>query len=200
MYSMLAWQLPQKAGTSAGDFTVLKPASCGVGRGDVRVGRVAAVAIGAAEPFLPMNVAGKVFLGDKAILLIFIPHVAVAVALDAEALLGRGLRRDGFFLAPPGAGAAASSQHHHRQREFSPAWACRRSSSVEVMGEPGVDGIRQAPGGHDDEERHGQGRPAGSTAARPLRRAKVQERHQPAPPARRNQRTAPPALRLPAIR
>jgi len=65
MYSMLAWQLPQNAGTSAGDFTALKPASLEWAAATSRIGRIAAVAILAAKPFLPMNVSGEILLVMK---------------------------------------------------------------------------------------------------------------------------------------
>ena len=60
---MLAWHLPQNSGTSAGDLIGAEAGVLRVGRGHVRVGRIAAVAIRAAQPLLPMDVAGEILLG-----------------------------------------------------------------------------------------------------------------------------------------
>ena len=109
MYSMLAWQLPQNAGDIGRRFYGLETGVLRMCGGYVRVGRIAAVTIRASKPLLPMDIAGEVLLGDEVTLLVLIPHVAVAVALDAEALLGRRLRRSGLLLVRPGRAADSSN-------------------------------------------------------------------------------------------
>ena len=137
MYSMLAWQLPQNAGTSAGDFTALKPASLRMGRGDVRVGRIAAVAILAAKPFLPMNVAGEILLGDEVTLLSLVPNVAVACGTRCSSFpAAGGCFGAGFVLASPA--TAARRQQHDRQQSRQTAFSLQAIDSVQVTGKPGV--------------------------------------------------------------
>ena len=124
MYLASAWHRPQKSGTSRrlGDHPQAVRLADGVRVARVGAGRIAAVAILAAEALLPVDVACQVLGRDEEAERLLLPQIRVAVAEDARVLV---VRRS---AAPPAvAGAAiASSSPRTCSQAASPAAARNR--------------------------------------------------------------------------